>query len=135
VTQIIDVRSDTVTQPTSAMRDAMYNAQVGDDILGEDKTVAELENLVADMLGKEAGLFTCSGTMANQLAVMTLANRGEEILVGATSHIFNLEVGGLSALSQVQTRPFSVENGVYDAELIEDFTEIGDVYQNMIPEK
>jgi threonine aldolase len=119
VKKIIDVRSDTVTHPTQAMKEAMYSAEVGDDIMGEDPTVKRLEEMVADMLGKEAGLFTCSGTMANQLAVMSYANRGEELLVGDNSHIFNLEVGGLAALSQVQTRPFSVENGEYDIDLIE----------------
>lgn len=118
--KFIDLRSDTVTQPTQAMREAMYNAVVGDDILGEDSTVNELENLAANMLGKEAGLFVSSGTMGNQLAVMTLTNRGEEVLVGDTSHIFNLEVGGLAALSQVQTRPFPVPDGYYDTSLIEE---------------
>lgn len=118
--KIIDLRSDTVTQPTQAMRDAMYNATVGDDILGDDPTVKELESLSAEMLGKEAGLFVSSGTMANQLAVMTLTNRGEEVLVGDTSHIFNLEVGGLAALSQVQTRPFQIPDGYYDVSVLEE---------------
>lgn len=117
--KIIDVRSDTVTHPTQAMREAMYHAEIGDDIMGEDPTVVRLEEMVAEMLGKEAGLFTCSGTMANQLAVMSYANRGEEVLVGDNSHIFNLEVGGLAAVSQVQTRSFPVENGVYDTYLME----------------
>lgn len=116
----IDLRSDTVTQPTQAMREAMYNAVVGDDIMGEDPTVKELEELSAELLGKESGLFVSSGTMANQLAVMALTNRGEEVLVGDTSHIFNLEVGGLAALSQVQTRSFQVNDGYYDVSLIED---------------
>lgn len=117
--KIIDVRSDTVTHPTEAMREAMYNAEVGDDIMGEDPTVQRLEHIVADMLGKEAGLFACSGTMANQLAVMSFANRGEEVLVADNSHIYNLEVGGLAALSQVQTRSFPMGNGIYNTDLIE----------------
>ncbi len=116
---IIDLRSDTVTQPTQAMRDAMYHAVVGDDIMGEDPTVSELELLVANMLGKEDGLFTTSGTMANQLAVMSFTNRGEEVIVGDTSHIFNLEAGGLAALSQVQTRSIEVQHGIYDIEKLE----------------
>lgn len=116
--RFIDLRSDTVTQPTQAMRDAMYNATVGDDIMGEDPTVRELELLSANMLGKEDGLFVSSGTMANQIAVMTFTNRGEEVIVGDTSHIFNLEVGGLAALSQVQTRSMSVPNGFYDIDLM-----------------
>lgn len=115
----IDLRSDTVTQPTQAMRDAMYNAVVGDDIMGEDPTVRELELLSANILGKEAGLFVSSGTMANQIAVMVFTNRGEEVIVGDTSHIFNLEVGGLAVLSQVQTRTISVPNGLYDIEELE----------------
>lgn len=118
--KIIDLRSDTVTQPTQEMRDAMYKATVGDDILGEDPTVKRLEALAAEMLGKEDGLFVSSGTMANQIAVMTFTNRGEEVIVGDTSHIYNLEVGGLAALSQVQTRPMPVPDGVYDIELMEE---------------
>ncbi|MBZ2174125.1 aminotransferase class I/II-fold pyridoxal phosphate-dependent enzyme [Schnuerera sp. xch1] len=118
--QIIDLRSDTVTQPTQEMREAIYNAVVGDDILGEDPTVKQLESLAAEMLGKEDGLFVSSGTMANQIAVMTFTNRGEEVIVGDTSHIYNLEVGGLAALSQVQTRPISVPNGIYDIEFMEE---------------
>ncbi|HPX67777.1 MAG TPA: GntG family PLP-dependent aldolase [Bacillota bacterium] len=118
--QYIDLRSDTVTQPTQEMRDAIYNAIVGDDILGEDPTVKELEELAAKMFNKEEGLFVSSGTMANQLAVMTFTNRGEEVIVGDTSHIYNLEVGGLSALSQVQTRPIHVPDGIYDIDILEE---------------
>lgn len=117
---IIDLRSDTVTQPTEEMRKAMYNAVVGDDIMGEDPTVRELETIAAGILGKEDGLFVSSGTMANQIAVMALTNRGEEVIVGDTSHIYNLEVGGLAALSQVQTRPISIPNGIYDIEKMEE---------------
>ncbi len=114
--KIIDLRSDTVTQPTEEMRKAMYEAVVGDDIMREDPTVKELEALSAELFGKEDGVFVSSGTMANQLAVMTFTNRGEEIIVGDTSHIYNLEVGGLAVLSQVQTRPIDVPDGVYDIE-------------------
>ncbi|MEW9123401.1 MAG: GntG family PLP-dependent aldolase [Thermotaleaceae bacterium] len=115
----IDLRSDTVTQPTQEMREAMYHAVVGDDIMGEDPTVRELETLAARMLGKEDGLFFTSGTLANQAAVMTYTQRGEEVILGDTSHIYNLEVGGLAALSQVQTRPISVPKGIYDIDLME----------------
>lgn len=117
--KLLDLRSDTVTQPTDNMREAMYKAVVGDDIQGEDPTVRELELLSAKLLGKEDGLFVTSGTMANQIAVMTFTNRGEEVIVGDTSHIYNLEVGGLAALSQVQTRPVRVPNGYYDIEELE----------------
>ncbi|AOT71407.1 threonine aldolase family protein [Geosporobacter ferrireducens] len=117
---IIDLRSDTVTQPTQEMRDAMYYAVVGDDIMGEDPTVRELETLAADIMGKEDGLFFSSGTLANQAAVMTYTQRGEEIILGDTSHIYNLEVGGLSALSQVQPRPMAVPKGIYEIALMEE---------------
>ncbi len=117
--KFIDLRSDTVTQPTQEMRDAMYNAVVGDDIMGEDLTVRELEVMSADILGKEDALFVTSGTLANQVAVMTFTNRGEEVIVGDTSHIYNLEVAALSALSQVQTRPIEVPNGIYDIDKME----------------
>lgn len=112
--EYIDLRSDTVTQPTQEMRKAMFEAQVGDDIMGEDLTVKELEALSADLLGKEAAMFVTSGTMGNQIAVMTLAQRGEEVIVGDTSHIYNMESGALAALSQVQTRVIGVPDGIYD---------------------
>jgi len=115
----IDLRSDTVTKPTQAMRDAMYNAEVGDDILGDDPTVKKLEKMSAEILGKEDALFVTSGTLANQIAVMTFTNRGEEVIVGNTSHIYNLEVGALAALSQVQTRPINIDNGIYDIDKME----------------
>jgi len=118
--EYIDLRSDTVTQPTEGMREAMYHAVVGDDIMGEDPTVKELERMSAEILGKEAALFLTSGTLANQVAVMAFTNRGEEIIVGDTSHIYNLEAGALAALSQVQTRPISVENTIYDINKMEE---------------
>lgn len=115
---IIDLRSDTVTQPTQEMRDAMYNAVVGDDIMRADPTVIELERRSAKILGKEEGLFLASGTMANQVAVMAFTNRGDEIIVGDTSHIYNLEVGALAALCQVQTRVMDTSRGYYDKDEI-----------------
>lgn len=117
--KFIDLRSDTVTQPSQEMREAMFNAVVGDDIMGEDPTVRQLEIMSADFLGKEDALFVSSGTMGNQIAVMTLTNRGEEVIVGDTSHIYNLEAGALAALSQVQTRSIEVPNGIYDIEKME----------------
>lgn len=118
--EYIDLRSDTVTQPTQEMRDAMYRATIGDDIMGEDPTVSELERMSAELLGKEAALFLTSGTMANQVAVMAYTNRGEEVIVGDTSHIYNLEVGALSAINQVQPRMIPVPNGIYDIDKMED---------------
>ena len=83
----IDLRSDSVTQPTQEMRDAMYTAPVGDDVYGDDPTVKNLEQLCARKVGKEAGLFVASGTMGNQLAVMTHTARGDEIIISSGSHI------------------------------------------------
>ena len=79
----IDLRSDTVTQPTQAMRDAMHVAEVGDDVYQDDPTVNELEALAAEMLGKEAALYVPSGTMSNQLALMSQTGRGDEVIVSA----------------------------------------------------
>ena len=116
--KIIDLRSDTVTQPTPEMREAMKNAVVGDDILRGDPTVIELEELAAEIFGKEASLFTVSGTMSNEIAVMVYTRPGDEIVVFSDSHIYNLETGGLSAISGVQPRPVKTENGIYDPELL-----------------
>ncbi|MCL2619773.1 MAG: low-specificity L-threonine aldolase [Defluviitaleaceae bacterium] len=99
--KIIDLRSDTVTKPTEEMRYAMANAVVGDDVYGDDETVMELERLAADICGKEAALFTPSGTMANQIAIMTLCKRGDEIILGRKSHIAYYEVGAAAVLAGV----------------------------------
>lgn len=115
----IDLRSDTVTQPTPEMREAIYRAEVGDDIMRDDPTVLRLEDMAAALFDKPAALFLPSGTMANQVAVMTYTERGDEILLGDTSHLYNLESGALGALCQVQTRTFSLENQRYSAEKIE----------------
>ena len=92
----IDLRSDTITQPTPAMREAMARAEVGDDVLGDDPTVARLEARVAELLGKEAAVFTPSGTMANQLALRAHTEPGDEILVEADAHIYYYEGGSCS---------------------------------------
>ena len=89
----IDLRSDTVTQPTLAMRAAMAAAEVGDDVYGDDTTMNELEALAAQMLGKEAAMFATSGTMGNQIGIMSQTRRGDEIIAGAESHIVMHEVG------------------------------------------
>lgn len=98
---MIDFRSDTVTKPTQAMRNAMATAEVGDDVYQDDPTIIELENLAAQMTGKEAALFVTSGTMGNQLSIFTHTQRGDEIIVGTTSHIKNYEVGATAILSSV----------------------------------
>src|SRR5918998_5469039 len=98
---MIDLRSDTVTQPTPAMRAAMAQADVGDDVYGEDPTVNRLQELVADLLGKEAALFVVSGTMGNLVALLAHCGRGDEVIVGDESHIFRYEQGGASALGGI----------------------------------
>ena len=95
---MIDLRSDTVTLPTPAMREAMYRAEVGDDVYGEDPSINRLQELAAERLGKEAALFVASGTMGNASAIMAHAGRGEAIIVGDQSHIYRYEVGGASTL-------------------------------------
>tara|TARA_B100000686_G_scaffold348528_2_gene439804 strand:- start:4738 stop:5772 length:1035 start_codon:yes stop_codon:yes gene_type:complete len=102
--KIIDLRSDTVTHPTQAMRSAMANAVVGDDVLDEDPTVKQLQNLAAIKTGKDAALFVPSGTMGNLIAILTHCSRGDEIIVGDQSHIFLNEVGGAAGFGGVQTR-------------------------------
>ncbi len=96
--KIIDLRSDTITLPTEEMRQAMYQAELGDDVYREDPTVNRLEELAANMVGKEAALFTSSGTMANLIAILTHTRPGDEILIGSEGHIFWYEVGGAAAL-------------------------------------
>lgn len=97
----IDLRSDTVTKPTPAMREAMAQAPVGDDVYGEDPTVNRLEALAAEMLGMEAALFVPSGTMGNLVSVLTHCGRGDEMILGGDAHIFYYELGGSAALGGV----------------------------------
>ncbi|MFO7695800.1 MAG: low-specificity L-threonine aldolase [Anaerolineae bacterium] len=97
----IDLRSDTVTQPSEAMREAMYRAELGDDVYGEDPTVNRLEALAADIAGKEAALFVVSGTMGNLVSVLTQCGRGDEVIMGDQAHTFVYEAGGVSALGGV----------------------------------
>lgn len=97
----IDFRSDTVTHPTEAMRKAMATAEVGDDVYQDDPTIIELEELAAQMTGKEAGLFVPSGTMGNLVAILVHCNRGDEAIMGSLGHTFLHEVGGISALGGV----------------------------------
>jgi threonine aldolase len=103
--EYIDLRSDTVTKPTPEMREAMAEAEVGDDVYRDDPTVNRLEEIAADMLGKEAALFVPSGTMGNLLALLVHCQRGEEVIVGNQSHIYLNEAGGMSALGGIQPCP------------------------------
>jgi threonine aldolase len=99
---LIDLRSDTVTHPTPEMRSAMANAEVGDDVFGDDYTVIQLEEMVAELTGCEAGLFVASGTMGNLVALLTHCERGTEAIMGNRSHVFLHEVGGMAALGGIQ---------------------------------
>jgi threonine aldolase len=121
----IDLRSDTVTLPTPAMREAMYRAEVGDDVYGEDPTINRLQALAAEYTGKEAALFVPSGTMGNTISLLAHAGRGESVMVGNQSHIYRYEVGGGSTLGGspmwvVSTEPsgmlnlHEVETGISD---------------------
>jgi threonine aldolase len=116
---MIDLRSDTVTQPTAAMRAAMARAEVGDDVFGDDPTVQRLEARVAEILGKEAAVFTPSGTMANQLALRAHTEPGDEILVEAQAHIYYYESGAPAALSGVMCRCLPGVRGVFTAADVE----------------
>ncbi|MBE3590336.1 MAG: low-specificity L-threonine aldolase [Firmicutes bacterium] len=111
--QRIDLRSDTVTTPTEEMRRAMAAAEVGDDVYGEDPTVLRLEEAAAERMGKEAALFVPSGTMGNLVAVLTHTTRGDEILLEAESHIYDYEVGGLSAVAGAVPRLIEGRRGKF----------------------
>jgi threonine aldolase len=99
----IDLRSDTVTQPTPEMREAMAKAEVGDDVYDEDPTINRLQELAAEKTGKQAGLFVASGTMGNLIAVMAQCQRGDEVIVGKKNHVFVHEAGGISALGGIHS--------------------------------
>jgi threonine aldolase len=116
---MIDLRSDTVTKPSPGMREAMAQAQVGDDVFGEDPTVNRLQEVSAELLGKEAALFVPSGTMANQLAVRLHTSPGDEIIVEAGSHVVRYESGAAAALSGVQTCWLTGTRGILEPEQIE----------------
>src|SRR5262245_52740673 len=109
---IIDLRSDTVTKPTPAMRRAMAEAEVGDDVYFEDPTVNRLQERAAEILGKEAALFVPSGTMGNQICVRLNSRPGTEVVVEARSHIFNYEMGAAAAVSGATLRPVAGEDGL-----------------------
>ena len=117
---LIDLRSDTVTRPTPAMRKAMSEAEVGDDVFGEDPTVNALQERVAQSLGKEAALFVPSGTMANQLAIKAHTQPGDEVIIEATSHPYNFEGGAGAVLSGIQFYCLKGGRGILDASQIEE---------------
>ena len=103
--KVVDLRSDTVTQPTGAMRDAMMSAPLGDDVFGDDPTVNALQQRIAELLGKEAALFVTSGTQSNLVAIMSHCGRGDEYIVGQMAHTYRWEAGGAAVLGSVQPQP------------------------------
>src|ERR1041385_7642249 len=109
--ELIDLRSDTVTKPTPAMRRAMAEAEVGDDVYGEDPTVARLQARVAGLLGCEAGLWTPSGVMANEIAIRIMTRPGQEVLVEERSHVVQFELAGMAVLSGVMPRIVRTQDG------------------------
>ena len=111
----VDLRSDTVTRPSAAMWEAMRAAPLGDDVLGDEPTVARLEALVASTLGKEAAVFVPSGTMANQLAIRTACGPGDEVIAHEDSHIIHYETGAPAALAGAMVRTVRGEAGQFDA--------------------
>ncbi len=115
----IDLRSDTVTRPSPGMRQAMYEAEVGDDVFGDDPTVRILEERVAELFGKEASVFVPSGTMGNQISLKILSQPGDVLLLDVDSHIFNYEVGAPAALSGLLVHPLKGERGHLTAQQIE----------------
>lgn len=117
----IDFRSDTVTRPSAAMRKAMAEAPVGDDVMGDDPTVNELQETTAKLFGKEAGLYVPSGTMSNQAALLAHTRRGDEIFLHERAHILMFEQGGAAVHSQLQIRSFASDDGMLDPAVMENF--------------
>ena len=115
---VVDLRSDTVTRPTAAMRQAMADAVVGDDVYGEDPTVNALEQRVAALLGHEAGLFVPSGSLGNQLGVRVLVPAGGELLCDRLAHVVRAELGAHAVLGGITTRTWSAPRGVLDPEAV-----------------
>lgn len=129
MTDLIDLRSDTVTRPSARMRDVMRNAAVGDDVYGDDPTVNELQEFAADLMGHEAALFMPTGTQSNLVALLTHCQRGDEYIAGADAHTYKYEGGGAAALGgiQPQTVPFG-ENGLIDLNDVDKLIKEDDVH-------
>jgi threonine aldolase len=126
--KIIDLRSDTLTKPSSKMRKAMYEAEVGDDVFKEDPTVNKLEDYSAELLGKEAALYVPSGMMGNQICLNVLTNPGDEVICEADAHIFNYESGSPAMLSGIQLMTAKGILGVMTSEQVEPFIRPKDAY-------
>lgn len=118
MSEIIDLRSDTVTRPSPAMRAAIAAAEVGDDVLGDDPTVNRLQERAAALLGMEAALYVPSGTMANQVAIRCVCEPGDELIIDAATHCYNYESGGPAALSGANVRTINGQQGIFTAEQV-----------------
>lgn len=125
---VVDLRSDTVTQPTPVMRRAMAEAEVGDDVYGEDPTVKRLEETAAQMLGKEAGLFVSSGTMGNLTALLAHTHPGEEVILEANAHIYYYEAGGLARIAGLIPRLIETTDGCISPEQLIEAVRPGDIH-------
>ena len=128
VNSVIDLRSDTVTKPTQAMREVIAGAEVGDDVFGDDPTVQRLEERTAEVLGKEAAMFVPSGTMANQVAIRSHTEPGQEIVMDGNAHIYYYEAGGTAALSGVICRCLNSPRGQFSANDVHDVLRPSDVH-------
>ncbi len=125
---MIDLRSDTITRPTGEMRRAMYEAEVGDDVYGEDPTVNRLEEESARVMGKEAAMYVSSGTMGNQVAILTHTSPGTEVIMEANAHIYYYEAAAASAFAGIQPRPLAGNKGVIPPELVAGAIRADDVH-------
>ncbi len=124
--RIIDLRSDTVTQPTPAMREAMAKAEVGDDVYGEDPTVRRLEAMAAERMGKEAAVFVASGTMGNLVCLLTHCQRGDEAIAGSDAHVVLYEGGGAAGLGGIELRTVpNDDHGMLDLDELEATIRVG----------
>jgi len=127
--KIIDLRSDTVTKPSAAMKRAMFIAPLGDDVFGDDPTVNKLQVETAKLLGKQAGLFVPSGTMGNQIALKTLTQPGDEVILDHESHIFRYEVAGAAVMSGLQFHTINGPGGIMTAEQVKEAIRPEDIHQ------
>lgn len=126
---IVDFRSDTVTRPTPAMREAMFSAKLGDDVFGEDPSINELENLCANMFGMEAAIFCPSGTMTNQIAIKCHTQPGDEVICDESSHIYQYEGGGIAFNSGASVKLLAGDRGRVKAEQVEKAIQPDDVHR------
>ena len=127
--KFIDLRSDTVTMPTDEMRQAIANAEVGDDVYQDDPTVNKLEKLAAEKVGKEAALFVPSGSFGNQLAILTHTKRGNEVIVGKNNHIVVHEVGASAVIAGVQLRTLETANGIMSPKDVLNAIRVDDIHE------